>query len=333
MLSEYVLPFSEQPLIACYHNMAFPMGIIEGNASVFNKDITPWAIAKFLNVIFIDAPNSNSYDICLFDKWGTNDGILFHQYINMFKSIYGKLQINIIKYLSELIKSGCYITGAYNERYIPGKMVYQQADFLHDYILYGVNENRKIFYSAGYLKDKRYRSYEISFSDFINSIYNTSNDRIQFGFWTYNKEYEYEFNRERIRGELDEYIKSTTSHNFRKDVFYGVEANRKLKEFFLYCINNYDTPIIDLRYSRAYMEHKNIFFRCIKYLFEAQHVSFKQSDILMANEMYQNAIMIHRLGIKMNISKNYKIIEQITDLFEKNQEYECEIIMDVLGAL
>lgn len=40
-----------------------------------------------------------------------------------------------------------------------------------------------------------------------------------------------------------------------------------------------------------------------------------------------------RVSEEYNHIVNYKIIEQITDLFEKNQEYECEIIMDVLGAL
>lgn len=76
----------------------------------------------------------------------------------------------------------------------------------------------------------------------------------------------YQYNGERVLGELNDYIKCTTSHNYRKNLYYGIEANRKLRDYLIYCITNYDTPVVDLRYSRAYMEHKSILYMCFKYL-------------------------------------------------------------------
>ena len=42
------LPFEEQPVMRMYHNMAFPTGIIQGNAK---EDITPWLCGKCINCL------------------------------------------------------------------------------------------------------------------------------------------------------------------------------------------------------------------------------------------------------------------------------------------
>ena len=333
MSNEYKLPFSDKPLVTCFHNMAFPLGVIEGNANNLDLDITPWVISKFLNPIFVETPEKITYDICLVDKWGIDEGILFYQFINMFKRIYDNLNFDIAEYLSKMIREGCYVIGTYNEKYIPGKADYQNGDFMHDYILYGVDEERKVFYSAGYLKDRKYQSYEISFSDFIKSIYNTPGDRIQFGFRTYNNEYQYCFNKERIVQELTDYLNSTTYHGLKENAFYGMEANRKLKEYFLSTVHKNGNSRLDLRYTRAYMEHKYFMNLCIEYLIDNNLVDATKINFKKAKELYQDAVRIHILGIKMEISKNYKIIDKIADLFDKIQEEESQMIRYVIEAM
>lgn len=333
-MSRFKLPFLDKSLVNCYHNLAFPMGIIEANAELDNEDITPWVISKYINPLFMETSPNNAYDICTYDRWGTNDGILYHQYVNLFKSTYDCLEIDVIKSICAMIKNGCYITGVYNEKYIPGKMVYNQSDFVHDYILYGFDEEKQTFLSAGYLADRRYQSYEISFSNFAQSINSVGGDRLQFGFWTYNHNYHYQYNGERVLGELNDYIKCTTSHNYRKNLYYGIEANRKLRDYLLYCITNYDTPVVDLRYSRAYMEHKSILYMCFKYLVQENLLGGRidQNDMDAAYEIYQNAIMIHRTGIKLNLTKKYDLIKHITKLFDINESKEVEIITKIVSA-
>ena len=333
MSDEYKLPFLDKPLVTCFHNVAFPLGVIEGNAKKLDLDITPWVITKFLNPIFVETPEKVTYDICLYDKWGLDEGILFYQFINMFKYVYDDLEFNIIEYLSKMIRAGCYVIGVYNERYIPGKMFYGKMDFMHDYILYGVNEEKGIFYSAGYLINRRFQSYEISFSDFLKSVYNTPNDKIQFGFRTYNNAYQYHFNKEKIVQELTDYLNSTTSHGLKENAFYGIEANRKLKECFLSIVKNDENPKLDLRYTRAYMEHKYFFYLCIKYLLENEVLSADKINIKNADALYNDATKIHLLSIKLNISKNYKIIDKIADLFDKIQEEETQMIRYVIEAM
>lgn len=184
----------------------------------------------------------------------------------------------------------------------------------------------KVFYSAGYLMGDKSQTYEIPFCDFIKSVYNTPGDRIQFGFRTYNNEYQYRFNKESKIRELTDYLNSTTSHNLRENASYGIDANKKPKKYFLSVVKGNENPVLDLRYTRAYMEHK--------YLLDNKLVSTDEINIKDAEALYKDATKIHLLSIKLNISKNYKIIDKIADLFDKIQEEEIQIIsciIDVAG--
>lgn len=44
------LPFDDHPIPSMYHNLAFPMGIIQGNAK---EDIAAWLCGKFFNCFFM----------------------------------------------------------------------------------------------------------------------------------------------------------------------------------------------------------------------------------------------------------------------------------------
>ena len=150
---------------------------------------------------------------------------------------------------------------------------------------------------------------------------------MQFNLWTYNHHYRFHQNGEKALEALSDYINCTTSQNYRKDYYYGLKANRKLKEFLLR-INNGDNFYVDLRYSRAYMEHKWILYLCIKALLESnvKNVMFDPCVLLDANEVYENAKRIHILGMKLNISQNEKLITRIWELFEKNESKEIEML-------
>jgi len=246
---------------------------------------------------------------------------------------YHNLNIDIIDYLSKIIYEGCYITGLYNEKYIPGKQAYQKSDYLHDYILYGVNHQKKVFYSAGYLSNHKYTLFEISFDDYLKSIYNTSIDRLQFSFWSYNEKSDYNIDTNRILAEFKDYLNSTTSHGTKQNVWYGLEANTKLKEYFLQSAEEHEPPMIDLRYSRAFMEHKFFISLCIKYLYTNKIIDGVYIDSGEIESIYNSAILVHSLGIKMNISHDYSIIKRIVNIMDNIQAVEQKVINNIINNL
>lgn len=333
MKKEIRLPFSEQPTLSYYQNVAFPLSLIKGNAKELNKDITPWLMPKCINPMFNPTAKSCLYDAWFWDKWGSGDKVVSQQYSTMLKSIYINLNIDIIDHLTKMISQGCYVTSYYNERYIPGKPSYQKIDFDHDCILYGFNMDKKIFYSAGYLADGKYRLFEISFEDFLNAILNTESDRIAFSYFMYNNEVDYQLDVCRINEELSDYLNSTTSHGFRPDVFYGITANEKLKEYILNNIKTYEIPHVDLRFSEAFAKHKYYIYLCIKYLSDNQIVSEVEVDLSSIEATYKNAALIHLLSLKFNMTHDLSILDRIERLFIDIQEREALSINKVVNVL
>ena len=67
-----------------------------------------------------------------------------------------------------------YVAGLYDEFYIPQKFEYKKNHFLHDFLLYGFDDQTQEFFSYGYIKGEgNYhicKEFSIKYSDFIKSI-------------------------------------------------------------------------------------------------------------------------------------------------------------------
>lgn len=327
------LPFEIHPLAICYHYMAFPLGIIQAHASAQKLDITPWIIGKYLNCSFNESSPILKYGICLSDVWAMEDKILLHQNINMFKYMYSVFDRDIIDVLKRVLNAGCYVSGEYNEKYIPGKSAYQKRDFLHDYIIYGFNDESRTFHSAGFLDNQRYLPFEISYDNFAQSLFNSPSDRIWFDLWQYNADVVFTHDIGRITDELRGYMNSTTSHHFQSNRIYGIDANRRLREFYVTCIKNHEHPHFDIRYSRAFMEQKYFIHLCVRYLHDNNIICMDNYELGQLKEVYDKAMLMHRIGMKLNLSKNYTLIDKISDIFNWIEKVESMILPKVIALL
>lgn len=99
------LPFKTNPLSVMYHNLAFPLGVIEGNAKC---DITPWLCHKFINCIF-NSNVENKFSIS--DNWGISEQINFSQQMHLYFDSYNKIGIDIIQMLKTMLVNGIMLTG------------------------------------------------------------------------------------------------------------------------------------------------------------------------------------------------------------------------------
>lgn len=75
-----LLPFPETPKLICYHNKAFPFGIVQANSP---EDITEWMCTKCINCVYNPASPLNKFDFAMWDVWGTQEGIMTQQYSNI----------------------------------------------------------------------------------------------------------------------------------------------------------------------------------------------------------------------------------------------------------
>lgn len=79
-----MLPYPEVPILICYHNKAFPFGIIQANSP---EDITKWLCTKSINCVYNPNSPKNKFDLAIWDTWGNWEGITTHQVISIRKDL------------------------------------------------------------------------------------------------------------------------------------------------------------------------------------------------------------------------------------------------------
>lgn len=328
MQRKVILSFENNPLSLMYHGTAFPIGIVQGNATT---DVTPWLCGKYINCSF--GPTFiNKFSISINDSWFVGDNILTQQRVDLYPQLYNSIfKKNIIFYFKKMICNNCYIHGSYNEEYIPNKDHYQKSYFSHNFLLIGYDDSKESFLSVGYLKGQKFARYYIPYDCMEQSIETLKNPKFSFNFWSYNSSYLYVLNMNRIILELDDYLHSRTSMKiFSKDRFWGIEAITQLAEYYLQHCNLSNG--VDNRYTLGLREHKSFMYRRIEYLVNNGVLS-DYSYLDNAEQVSKLSNDVHLLGIKFNLTARNNILQYIKQNISSMISIEKSYLYDVLSEL
>ena len=312
------LPFNKNPYIVTYHNKAFPLGVIQGNADF---DLTPWIAGKFINCFFHTMSLEHKFNFCTFDPWGEKDGVNSSQTIKLDKNMFKELSIDIIKTVKCLMNNGYYIHGSYNEKYISAKNAYKKYDFMHVYILIGY-EDDGILYSVGYTKNGKYEEFTITFDEYLDSLINSTNAFIDINTCKYHAEGNFSFNKVGFIQELSDYINSSMHNLAYSDQIYGLKAIEKLKEFTIA-----EDSGIDMRYMRVLMEHKSLMQLRLDYVYRDNYSDIPEKYKKISEE----AKKMYLLSLKYNITKNENILKSIENGFDLILDLEKQLLPIVLN--
>ena len=315
---DVLLPFEDKPYTIAYQNSAFPMGIIQANA---REDIDPWLASKYINCRYHPG---NIFDICITDKWFCEDGKLLYQRVNLAKNLYADLSVDYIQLLREIIDLGFYPNGIYNEEYIPGKDNFQNSYFAHDYLLIGYNDEEQVFYSVGYLADRKFQRFIIPYGSMKQSLQTLKEPSIPFYILKYNVKAKYVFDTDAFLQDLSDYINSKTSvKSFHTDTYFGMQAIHEMAKDLLSRAKQ--KRRIDNRYTRALMEHKSLMVKRINYLINEVGVNLSKIQE-NATKVHTMAETIHLLGLKYLMTRDFSIAERIFELINKMLVLESEYL-------
>lgn len=316
------LPFEPFPLMQAYHHEIFTLGIIQGHNSL--EKITPWLCGRYLNCFYGHMGGNDLFSKDPVDIWGIQDDIMWRSCFDMPETPQGLPKSEMLELIQFMLRNRHYVTGRYNERYIPGKSAYLQWDYMHDFILYGFDNGRQVFFSVGYMGDGRCRPFEINYEDLYQSIMHGLWGKYQFDFMLYNPEAHFDLKPERIALELSDYIHSTSNRplDWAKRT-YGMDSVRMLQQLFLREAEGETGPSIDLRFTRSLMEHKYMLLFCMEHLKEQGIL--KDIDLTLLKDNYNKACLIHNLGIKTNITGRRdgckRMVAMIGEILEREEYF------------
>ena len=65
-----LLPFPKKPMFLCYHNRAFPFGVVQANSP---EDITKWVCTKGVYCFFHPEQKMNKFCFAVDDLWSLGE--------------------------------------------------------------------------------------------------------------------------------------------------------------------------------------------------------------------------------------------------------------------
>lgn len=328
MKKKLILPFEDHPYSLMYHSLAFPMGIIQGNAK---EDITPWLCGRYVNCMFTPNQKDNKFHISLSDNWATADKVLSQQSISLFSHMYHEFHMEILWLFCRMLENGHYVHGGYNEEYIPHKWAYGKQYYHHDFLLIGFNNAKKVFYSVGYLDNRKFHRYEIPYENMMNSILTLDHGKPAFNFWSFRENANLTLNLPKITIELEDYLNSKTSQKlYSADKTFGFRAIERLQVYFQkQAEQGYG---LDHRYTRGLMEHKYFMKLRMEYL-NQQGILNRNTDMQYASDVYRISQKVHLLGLKYTMTRNQKTLFSLIDLIGQMNKQEREYLPTVLDDL
>lgn len=313
------LPINEFPPIRGYVHHAYPLGII-----LNDEKNSPWLFNNFIQLIFLPKDGSDTF----------NFDIDFFPYQNAFHLEYldditiKEMKIDILKYILLGLTQKKYIYLCTDEYYIPHRKNFKLNHVIHDLLIYGFDNENKIFNIIGYDDNHNYKVSELPYSDFMLS------NPCHINLLNLKKDYKFIINFEKINSGIKQYLNITGSIHigdvFYEKALYGLRAVKELSCFFeekamqgLFC---------DIRPFHILYEHK----QCMKLrLFYLQ----KNFDLDLSNvleeyeEVVKISIIIRNYVLKYNFIRDSKISNKINTYIAQLIDIETRSLKQFLDEL
>lgn len=326
MKSSIVLPITDQVPFRAYQFRGFEAAVL------FATDETgeEFFYNTCINCVLRYQPNKQFvFDFtCKYTPWFSYQDVF---YIETQKIDCRELSSNIIisrvkNYLDQKI----YVSGYFNEKYIPHKNAYQSRDFKHEFLIYGYNLTEEQFYAIGYTDNKKFEFYTVNFLDFANGFLNLQESEL----WLYyrNPSRKISFNLESLYYELEDYLHSDYTVNNAigksKDDYYGLYAMHSLWIHLRRSV--FKERHLDVRFSRFFFEHKEFMMKRLSYLHEKGYIK-DYSDRYAV--VVQKAKTMHLLFLKYNYKREPATIEAILRFLNEANQLDAGILFNVYDEL
>jgi len=304
------LPYANPPIFLSYHDIAFPLGVMQAH---LGENFEKWVCTRTKEIYFTEWSDINQFDLSFHDIWGHFAGLTNEQSITLEEDLIEVMGIDLLPVLKEALRRGYYIHGAYNERYIRGKWAYQQADYDHDFLLIGCDN--ETFISVGYLADRSFHEFEISNQEMYDSLTTTRDGKLRLNFVRINENASAENDIREAVEELEKYLSSAKAlfSNEPRKLSYGISSLEHLKKHFLREVHERNHLFADNRYCRILYEHKWCLERMTAYFAHGKNAELYRTA---AQNNLKRTEQIRMLSLKMELTGKAAIVDQIARLID-----------------
>ncbi len=317
-MNSFTLPFTTDVESKSYQNKAFALGAIKATIN----DYDTWLCNTLIECAHYTYGTFDMYNYL----WTPKDDLITSENFDLYSGILDHGSSELIALNKSKLEAGMYINGYYNEFYIKGKRAYQKFNFSHDYIIFGYDDEKRVFKSASYLADQRYQLHDIDYDNYYDSIKND----VKNTYFFYRKikaSYTPQIDINNIKTSILHYVNSSRELSNPKIVCFGLNTWDKFREY----VKNTEEPALDCRYSRVFMEHKAIMKKRLRKLFELGFLPDDFSDEY-GEKVCSPAQITHYLFIKYNMTRTTDTLSNILQMIQKTNESEADILSKIVNT-
>ena len=268
---------------------------------------------------------------------------------------YSKVEIKekneFFYYIKELIKDGKYIYIFLDEYYVPTRLAYHKEHYIHDQLIYGIDEEKEIFIIIGYDENHNFVTSEISFEECYQG-YMQTDDNWYLAFLTMtDEEYKMDINKIKIMFEDYLYSRNSKEHweqymdlsDYRSEFYdtrnnvdssYGIGIYEALTKGIYHCME--EDIEIDYRIAYLICEHHSLMKDRILYYIDKKILPNDKDLISAIDDLIDMTKQMMHACFKSIYAKDrmsiYKrLITNIQSIKEKDQMI-VSTILERLGA-
>ncbi len=325
------LPIAKSPIIG-YQYLAYPLTILAND-----NDYLPWFFSNYIQLIW----NTDLSSLLTFYFIDMQYNIPWINYQLFEKNFLKKNALDLNTFIIKCINDGWYFYSSFDEFFVPDRMEYQKGHTIHDFMIYGYNLEKGIYYILGFNKDFMFDTTIITFKQFEEAFSAGIDDNYVIKLMKKKEKFSYNFDMYNVFDLLSDYFYSRNSSaryryfiNPEANKVFGMNIYKYLYEFIELLLDN-KIPN-DIRPLHIIYEHKKCMNLRFKYMIN--HGLLKKCEELNDhfNEIEIIALDIRDKQIKYYFDHNNKNINLILvgiNKIESMEKNAIEILLNQIGTL
>jgi len=303
-----------EPFVVSLNHHAFPTSIVK---TLGNHD---WLYNKYIQLYFDTQENTIDYE---YDYFFYKTTALVKGFMSIPHSCLEKQEI--LKLTKNIVFSGGYIYGNWNEFYIEGTSSFMKQLFRHNFFIYGYDDDKEELNAAGYLDDGYYHNFSVKYDNFVQSL-DLKREYVIYDIAYINRNFVQDFDISLVEKSIKEYLDSSpvdmrrefeTQPNIQEG---GIDALCKH-----FVSQRHSTDKIHIPRVFLLWEHKKLMHERLQKI-NNECFQIPEDYLNSYLEVYNAFKTVLSLSIKYNLSRQKGIKEKIYDIEMKNTERELQIL-------
>ncbi|MCY9530256.1 hypothetical protein M5X04_13105 [Paenibacillus alvei] len=336
-----ILPF-HYPTVTTYPNHAFILSGCTAYEQFSSFFYSGYIQLQSKNEVTKD-PDSNNLLIDFYTTDIEYDHTPFIKIQRLPKMTIDKLNINIIDFIIESIEQDYYFFAFVNEQYIPGSPAYQKYYWRHMILIYGFDQDKQIFNTAGFFGGNKYSVSTASFEQVEQAYYSHDSSCIDgkdfmnhLLFYSFNKHGKYDFDIHSVHEQLQDYYYSRNTskrHRAFRNPLKGKYGLQIYDDFKIHLDNVINGGRFKRHSFQLLWEHKRTMLERINYMVGHNYLTNSEQNYNNYSVLEKKTNILRMMMIKSLFNKDHYDIEKMIYIVDEIKDYERSALETLIESI